>query len=1002
MEKVICQHAQQTPHATAIKDGNLSLSYAELVTEAIHLAHSLYIAPSEPVAILMSPGAQQVVCQLAVRFAGGTCVPIEPTVPEQRLNDLFHDVNVKLVLTHQTGPYHLGGFQRLHPTRLRDIKPQEYPFKQPHDPCECSHILFTSGSTGKPKPVQIPGRAIMHLATRTPATPLEPTDRVASFNNPGFDLSLFENWVTLVAGATVVVVSRDIATDPGALPAFLRDEAVTVLIITASLFQIVSTRDPSAFASLRHVLTAGDVASVRAMKMVLEHGAPQHLWNTYGPTECTTLATMFEVTSTETERDRISIGGAVGDMEVFLLGEDGQPVRVTQRQGEVYIGGPQQSIGYRNRPGETQCRFVNVKRCHLGQDQSGTVRLYRTGDLAEWRDSEGGCLDFIGRVDHQVKHLGFRVELGEIERVLLSFDGMESVTVVRVPSLSPDGMHALVAFVCGSKGVQMRDLAEFARQRLPFYMVPNAIEPVPEFPLTQNGKVDRKALAERWQKTTQEGSRSPQADTNSHDAVIRHLWKALLNVSEVRDQDDFFALGASSLQAAAFISQVHEKLGLLISMEELYSYSRLDHLERFLKLAGPGDSGYAPDETQTWMDDINLVQDIQLIPEWEAANEGRVFVTGVTGFVGAHLLEHLMHRPGVQQIACLVRSKNGLSPATRLQRALEKYDLWPDSFALTQKLQILDGDLTDRTFMLGDEKFTWLANWASIVFHLGAKVNFCESYREHSQPNVVGMCNALRLAATGRRKTFHYVSSIDAWGPTGCILGTRELWEDEPLQPHVQGLRYDLGYAQSQWTAEGMARRMADRGLPIVIHRPGFIIGDSRRGTSNPDDFFSRLLVGCIQMGIFPHLDQCLEYVTVDYVIDSMMQIASQPESIGHCYHVLSPDNSKSVTVEQTCRVMNEAGYTVRMVEYGEWAKQAARLQRDGPLAPLMPMFQERVLGRLTRWEASQYSPVYRCDNLVDALKGNPEIQYVPFGPELLQRFIDFWNRKGYYDVQTH
>ncbi|CAG8908165.1 unnamed protein product [Penicillium egyptiacum] len=318
--------------------------------------------------------------------------------------------------------------------------------------------------------------------------------------------------------------------------------------------------------------------------------------------------------------------------------------------------------------------------------------------------------------------------------------------------------------------------------------------------------------------------------------------------------------------------------------------------------------------------DVDLVDDIELVPQGEANTEGRVFITDVTGFAGAHLLHRLMQRPSVKQIARLARRKKGLSAVTRIQQTLKRYDLWPSAFDQTQKLLVLEGDLADHELGLGTEKFTWLANWASYI------------------SNVKGTCNALRLASAGRRKAFRYMSSIDAWGPTGGVLGTKELYEDEPLERHIDCLRYDLGYSQSQWTAEAM---------------PGFIVGDSKTGTNNPDNFFPRLLVGCIQLGAFPRIDQRLEYVTVGYIIDSLMHIASDNNNLGKSYSLLSPDVRQSVDVEGTCAMLNKAGYDVKLVYYEEWVEQLSKMPEDGPLAPLMPMFQEKVLGRLTRCEAS-------------------------------------------------
>ncbi|KAE8131577.1 hypothetical protein BDV38DRAFT_16376 [Aspergillus pseudotamarii] len=1010
MEQIIYDHAQRTPGATAIIDGASTLTYGELVAESKTLAQTLMeeleIAIEEPVGILLDPGRLQVVAQLAVLLAGGTCVPIEPSFPEDRITSMLQDVQAKHLIMDIPGSRTLHGFNHIYISHIKKCSNSVVTDSKVGPQVNRSHILFTSGSTGKPKPVQVQASSILHLATKTPVTPLSPEDRVAEFNSPGFDLSLFEIWITLIAGATIVVTPRHAATDPNALPAFLREQNVTIIIITAALFETIVFTSPGAFESLHHVLTAGDVANTRAMKNVLETGPPRHLWNTYGPTECTTLTTMFEVTLEETHRERISIGQPVGDMEIILLDEDKKPIVDCGRRGEICIGGPQQSTGYLARPSETENSFIHLRKQDLGiprDNDDDLIRLYRTGDIGAWQ-SESRCLDFLGRSDTQIKFRGFRVELGEIECILQSHEEVQAAVVARQPPLTTDAMEALVAFIIpkDSDSVHPEALRDWARKRLPQYMIPSAMSFMEKFPLTANGKVDRRALIDgrlkmlEEQKPLQNGTEEKQGKK----AILSDLCKDILNISQIHEHDDLFDLGATSLQAATLLALIQDHLGCMVTMEDLYSHSKLSSLSRLIELMESGVSCNAPDNTRLWLEDVSRVDDIELIPHWESEDEGRVFITGVTGFVGAHFLHHLLCRSSVKQVACLARSKQNVSAATRIRRALERYDLWADCAEHEQKLIVLDGDLFESTLALGTERFTWLANWASIIFHIGAKVNFCESYREHHGPNVIGTYNALRLAAAGRRKAFHYFSSIDAWGPTGFILGTKELYEDEPLMPHSQAVRYDLGYSGSQWTAESMVRRMRDRGLPTVIYRPGFIIGESVTGHSNPDDFMSRFIVGCIQLGTFPRLDQRLEYVTLDYVISAAMHIASSNENLGRSYSLLSPDQSKSVTVIDTCRVINEAGYPVKIVDYNDWVEQVFAKQRpDGPLASLLPMFRERVLGRLTRWEVSQYTPYYRSDNTVEALKDRPDIQYQPLDAPLLKKYISFWNRKGFYKV---
>ncbi|KAJ5474949.1 NRPS-like protein biosynthetic cluster [Penicillium sp. IBT 31633x] len=1021
MDQLIFEKAQSSPKAIAVKEDDDQLAYEELVFESQRLAQALRsmgIGLEEPVGILLAPGINLVIAQVAVIFARATCVAVDPAMPKMRLMDMFRDVKVKYVIVAEQKDQLPEGMSYIaipndrkrgihrQLTGNMDIPALESALNTQHR----THIIFTSGSTGKPKPVQVSAQSINHLASKTPFTPLLPDDKVAHFNNPGFDLSLFEIWVTLLSGATVVSINKELVTDPSRLKAFLESQGVTVMMLSVALMEILVFEEPSIFQSLRHVLSAGDIASVKAMRTLCK--PPKCLWNTYGPTECTTLATALLVTDEELKRDRIGIGRAIGDMKVYLLDQNLQPIRASGTRGEICISGPQLSAGYLNMPAETEDRFIRVERSVTDDEETPGQggRLYRTGDYAEWR-SDSDCLEFLGRLDRQVKHGGFRIELPEVEKHLLSHEDVESAAAIHIPSTANNGIPLLVAFVKTNRKqvLTVEALLEFIRERSPSYMVPNHIELLDDVPLTINGKLDRQALKDCYMTrkkiltTTEPIKERPSTNAGpTKKLIIKELWKQILPRSHLNEQDDFIEQGASSLQNAMLISSIQKRLGCRISMEQFLQHTRLQDLvslvDGLTSTAEP--VAYSADETEIWIRDAGLADDIELTADWTADGEGRIFLTGATGFVGANLLRYLLEMPMVKQIACLARRQGSISGTDRIQRTLERYDLWPDSLTLIQKIMVLEGDMKEPDLGLGTERFTWLTNWASVVFHLGAKVNFCETYAAHYASNVLGTKHVLRVAALGRRKSFHYMSSIDVWGPTGFILGNRRVLEDGPLSPHIQALRYDLGYSASQWTAEQMTRRMRDRGLPVTIYRPGYIIGNSRTGALNPNDFFSRLIVGCIQIGAFPDLQQNLEYCTIDYVISAMVHIASSSRHLGRSYSLLSPDPSASITVRETCKVINDAGYPVRLTKYSQWVSEVIAGQLpDGPLAPLMPMFEERVLGELTRWEASQNTPIYDSSNAAGALQDRPDIRYKPLDPELLQLIISFWKRKGFYQV---
>ena len=291
---------------------------------------------------------------------------------------------------------------------------------------------------------------------------------------------------------------------------------------------------------------------------------------------------------------------------------------------------------------------------------------------------------------------------------------------------------------------------------------------------------------------------------------------------------------------------------------------------------------------------------------------------------------------------------------------------------------------------LGPERFEEIASWASVVFHLGAQVNYTKSYSLHRPANTLGTFNVIRFACTGRLKAVHYLSSIACFGPTGFINGVRTIPEDEPLMPHLGALVYDHGYAQSQWVVEELLRRLIDRKFPIVIYRPGFITGHSQSGVCNPDDFFSRLIQAYCEIGCYPQLpSQRKELVPVDYASSVILHIATLPLCLGRAYHVVPPDHSASVDMNAAMELISEVSSSpIRGVTYAEWIDRLAA-SPPGRLQPLLPMLAEKVLDGLTRWQLYERMPVYEAKNTINALASyHGGLKFPVYSNAMVKRYL--------------
>ncbi|RMJ28823.1 Male sterility protein [Aspergillus sp. HF37] len=1050
MEHQLCFNARNFPDAVAIFDQGTSITYQQLIAQADALAQDMQhktICAGDPVGILLGPGAGQVIAQVAVIRAGGTCVPIDPSVPDLLLRDMLADLSVRLVITTDQLAQRVASFSIV-PIELASSassqldKLHDVPVMAGCPDSHRSHILHTSGSTGKPKPVQILARSIIHLAAAS-AVSLLPTDRVAEFNNPGFDLSLFEIWVPLLSGAAIVHVPKLVVTDPSAIGGFFKKHNVTAMILPSALFTVLATgASPDAFGAARHVIVAGEPPNTAAMRKVLENQSPpENLWNGYGPMEATCLSTLQRVTLEETYRRSISAGKPIGQTQLFLLDNELCPIHDADLDGEICIGGPGLSDGYFNRPEENAERFIDIRTAqHQEKRHSDAsyaqahVRVYRTGDIGRWREP-GQTVDYVGRADTQVKHKGFRIELGAIERVIEEHKHVKAATVLQLKqddSQSHDRL--LVAWVVldddhcnGTKSPAspiLHEITDWVRDRMPYYMVPNRAWSTSEFPRTAYGKIDRRALAEQAQDQSQRDDRrnrdraeqprsrqsvsmrtksSPMDIPKTFETLLSLLQDVLPTAGRFEPGDNILSLGLSSLDAARFISLVNKHIGPL-SLEELYQSVSLASLAHRLSEQRETNN-YGPNEILKFESDSQLADDIELAPDWRS--EGRVFLTGATGFIGTQILHRLLAMPQLNQVACLARwdHRHGLSPLNRIKQSLKRYDMWDEAASpelIEKKVLIVEGDITQRHLGLADTDYQWLVNWTPAVFHAAAKVNWCEPYSTHFEPNVLGTKNMLRVAVDGRRKTFHYLSSIDVWGVTGFVLGTEAVSEDGPLKVHLASLPFDTGYAQSQWVADEMVRKAQGAGLPATIYRPGFVVGDKSTAAGNPDDFFGRMVIGCIQLGYWPELpSQNMEYVTVDYVCDAMLCIAADNRNLGKAFNLTAPDAGKITNMERLCSLINQAGFCVRQIPYSDWLDRLHAWDglETSPLLSLMPLLAEPVLRGATRLQTSKFSPVYECRNTQKALINRPDIQYTQLSPRLIKMFVDFWVGKGFYRI---
>jgi amino acid adenylation domain-containing protein len=546
--------AERTPDAVAVRFEEEALSYAELNARANRLAHHLAglgVRPETRVGICLERGPEMVVSVLAVLKAGGAYVPLDPAYPAERLAFMLADAAVPVLVTQASLRAALPAGDGVAVVRVDGdgARIAEESAENPErgvSPDHLAYVIYTSGSTGTPKGVMVPHRGVPNLARVAAARmDIDAASRVLQFASLSFDVSVWEMFSALLAGATLVMASSEaLLPGPGLLET-LRRGRVTVATLPPSVLSILS---PDGLPELRTVVSAGEAVDAATVE---RWSGGRAFVNAYGPTEITVCAT-----SARCEADgRVpAIGRPLENLRTYVLDAAGRPAPAGVA-GELYVGGLGVVRGYLGRPALTAGRFVPDP---FGGEPG--ARLYRTGDRVRWR--QDGMLEFLGRLDEQVKIRGFRIEPGEIEAALHRHAGVRECIVVARQAASGDAR--LVGYVVGTADAGA--LRAHLRQSLPDYMVPGAFVVLEQLPLTPNGKIDRRALPDP-DLGAGEDRAAPRTPTEE---ILAGLWGELLGVDGVGPDDEFFALGGHSLLATRLVSRIREAFGVEMPIRTIF------------------------------------------------------------------------------------------------------------------------------------------------------------------------------------------------------------------------------------------------------------------------------------------------------------------------------------------------------------------------------------------------------------------------------------------------
>ncbi|MDX7992443.1 amino acid adenylation domain-containing protein [Xenorhabdus sp. psl] len=932
----LAELAKVVPNDPAVSDPQETLTFGELhqrIENAAHVLRHHGVKMGSNVAIAAQRGISWFITMQAVWRIGAVYIPLNTMMPEKRLNDILASLPESILVSDDTVSAGLKA-SILIPMNVISLdinkitettEGTDIPELGDHP----AYVMFTSGSTGLPKAVQVQHDNLAAcLCGFGKLLSISQRDHMLALTTFSFDISVLELLLTIVHGGSIYITSIDTQRDAMALSETLSDPRFTFAQATPVTWSMALNAGWKPRPEMGMLCGGEALSQDLADKLTVTGGT---LWNVYGPTETTIWSTAFRMK----KGSKVQLGGPIPGTSITIVDKHLRPVP-KGTVGEILIGGLGVTAGYRNNPTETAKRYVP------DMTQKGK-RAYLTGDMARMLDD--GSFIYMGRQDDQVKVRGYRIELGEIETALRKQNGVQDAIIRVAGSGDLAKIQAFILFnpnmIVAEDWVHETQVP--LREVLHEAWIPTEYYRIPYIPLTSSGKRDKKRLEEVAERLNASYDMvEPQTETEKR---VYAVWRDLLTADTFGITDDFFRIGGHSILVARMVENIEKEFLLRIPTSGIYVEPTIARIAAILdemiavRQANPAQiaetyhsEALIRQHAETLRKDVYLKESVRPdgLPHANWYQPDTVLLTGATGYLGLHLLEQLLKQTSARVI-CLCRASDEKHARDRIKAGFSNYQI--DVGNGLDRVDFIIGDLGQPRFGLLPETWNQLAEDIDVIYHNGALVNFIYPYSALKSINVDGTRAALELACTARLKHFHYVSSVNALFATES---PRPYMEDDRAMS--ESVRDPSGYSGSKWVSEGIINIARDRGVPVSIYRPGLILGHTRTGAAQGNDYLVASLKGYLAMGFYPDHALLLDIVPVDYVAASLVHISKQPESNGKFFNLFNP---QQVSIRQFFDWVQDFGYILNPVPFNEGKEKILALEDTHPLYPLIPLIRD-------------------------------------------------------------
>lgn len=890
----------------AIETDNDSITYNELDKKSTALANKLIaqgLKPHEVVGVCLNRSIELLISIWAILKANCIYMPMYVGYPEDRLSYMLLNSDASLLISNTILANKIEFTKKKEILdNYKDIADYSEDLNIKYSSIDPAYIIYTSGSTGKPKGVIISNKNLINFIYNFNYlfnNKLNNNDTFLASTNISFDVSIWELFLPILNGCKLFLYSEEIIRDIIKYCNNIIKYKITGLYIPPNILDdVYNILKDSENIYINKLLVGVEPIKKSTLNNYFNLNKELQIVNGYGPTETTICSTALKYELDNSNDDIVSIGHPLSNNNAYIVNVDKQlqPIGIP---GELYITGAGIGLGYINNDKENRKNYLqNIY-------DASSDRMYKTGDLALWLPD--GKIKFIGRNDSQVKISGHRIELSEINSMIMKYPTInKSFTTI----YTKNSKKYIVAYYTSNKEVPKTDLFAFLKNKLADYMVPTFLMQIDEFPLTVNGKIDKANLP-----TSFIVSRPKYiAPRNDFEKNLAFIWSKLLGIKKIGINDNFFEIGGDSLLAIKFQLEA-VKLGLNISYSDIFTYPTIKQLSE--KNNDTNNSVDISNYDYTNISNLlekNNIKNINKINKLKS-NIGNILLIGATGFLGAHILdEFLKTHTGIAY--CLIREKSLTSPKERLKDTLnfyfgKKYDDYFD-----KRIIVITGDITNAKFTLSESELQYLAQNITTIIDSAALVKHFGSYQHFYDINVNGTNNIINFAHKYNKKLY-YISTLSVSG--NSFDETKEIQKFDETNFYI-GQDFSNVYIHTKFEAEKLILEKIQTGLDACILRIGNITNRYSDGVFQinvSENAFVNRLKSLLAMKVIPEklLEHSVEFTPVDTCAQSIIKIVdSNPEfTVFHLF------DDNTITCKKLLEILNSIGINIKPVSDEEF-----------------------------------------------------------------------------------